>query len=592
MRVAPSGQQMLARFFCTLLGATLLFGCSSNAHTPSGIGGAAGQGGDSGVSGEAGSSGDASASVEAGSGGAAGEAGRLDAMGGEAGDADGGDGGAGGDGIPEVDESELPAPVSDVGFIELEPRTYSDSLASLTNVTSTRTRLFYRFVPADADAKSKPVFVIFNGGPGFSSMLLMTFGTGPLTLDGDAPNEPPKPNPHSLTTLGSLLYIDSRHAGFSYGVADDASDVDERRRAFLPASFNPEVDAADFVRVLLRVLEKQPALRNNPVVLLGESYGATRANLMLDLLLHSSDSPYRDPDLMQEISAHFQHVFAGIPTRRFGSQLFAKQFGWQVLIQPLVAGSTQQLKISEMRAEIEGRMAASLGVSLETLRASSCPDVRNRSQSWCDAIDPAIGAALLEPSQFMTWMGRAPETVLGLAAAQRGQAFRFAEPPATANAEPAPWLARVGALTAWDTYFSIYTGERVPDGFSRVFNTAIYTYAFARSTRDANTLITNAAFDATLPGETLVPALRAVIAQNPGFAMGLSQVDYVGAEPEQPSERIRFVFGAQDDEPARERIIYFPRYSASGHMVTMTEPAKFSADVRDFLDATGAFKAE
>src|SRR5258706_6262767 len=84
--------------------------------------------------------------------------------------------------ISSVDESGLAEPAARVGFIEVEP------LASVrpgggAPRESTGARLFYRFVPANEGAKDAPVLVFFNGGPSYTSMLLMSFGTGPTSLD-------------------------------------------------------------------------------------------------------------------------------------------------------------------------------------------------------------------------------------------------------------------------------------------------------------------------------------------------------------------------------------------------------------------------
>jgi len=574
---------MSTRFALQLLALSIALGCRSNDEEPVGSGGSAGAyaesgglGGNTESAGSAGEGGSAT-EVEAGTGGSAGE----------------GQAGEGGavvaetvPEIPTVDESELPEPTNDVGFIEIEPHTYDDVILNSKGVKSTRTRLFYRLLVADSDAKSKPVFVFFNGGPGYTSMLLLSFGTGRLTLNADAPNDAPIANPSSFTALGSVLYIDARHCGFSYGVADDPSDSVERAAAFDQASFNPSVDAADFIRSLLRVLKKQPALVNNQVVLVGESYGGTRANLMLELLLHQPNSFYTDLELTSEIAAHYQDVFVGIPPNEFSSELFAKQFGWQVLIQPLAVGAVQSKEVSLRRKAIEMKMATALGIDGATLTAN-CLNNRSKTQAWCDAIDPAFVRSLLDPDSFTHWMGVAPEDVDALAASRRTGGFRFASttPPV---AEPAAWIARVGQVPAWDRYFNLYTGEHIPSGFDLLFGTAVYGYAFARSVRAANTLITNAAFDANLPEEVLVPSLRKFIEQYPGFAGTLSGADYAGTDPDAPSERIRLSFHASAElGPAAERIVYFPSYASSGHMVTVTEPAKFRSDVSVFLSETG-----
>jgi hypothetical protein len=232
-------------------------------------------------------------------------------------------------------------------------------------------------------------------------------------------------------------------------------------------------------------------------------------------------------------------------------------------------------------------MASALGVDVATLDAN-CLDNKSKPREWCNAIDPALTRTLLDPDSYTRWMGVAPEAVDALRASQRGEGFRFAN-TSPAEAEPAAWTARLGELPSWDRYFSVYTGEKV-DFFRPVFGgTPLYAYMFARSVRNVHTLITNAAFDANVPEEVLVPALRKFIAQYPVIAGDLRQADYAGSDPDAPSERIRFSYAASPEfGPATKRIVYFPSYAASGHMVTVSEPTKFQHDVSVFLSETGA----
>jgi len=488
--------------------------------------------------------------------------------------------------IPVVDESSLPEPASQAGFIELEPHEYQAIVQSPQSLTSARARLFYRFVPADTDAKNKPLFVFFNGGPGYTSMLLLTFGTGKYTLNADAPLDPPEPNPDSYTQLGNLLYIDARDAGFSYGIVDDPSNVEQRVAGLTSASFNPEIDAADFVRVVLRVLDQQPAVRNNPVVIVGESYGGIRASLMLSLLLNQPNPRFVDAALTEEITAHYRQVFPGISERRWGPALFAKQFGWQVLIEPLVVGSLQMKQQKRLDPVVDARIAATLGVDESVLHTdASCYLNASRSQAWCDAIDAAISPDVTDPALFEQWMGTPAEAVPGLRASERGQSFRFGTPaPWQFNQppEPASWLGKVGPLPSWDRYFEP-SSDATLDGFDKIFSEPTYGADFVNAVMHVNTLVTHSAFDRDLSEEALVPALRDLSA----LAPQLKSVDYVGADPDQPSERIRLTFDTQlDPQLPSERTIYFPSYEKSGHSVTETEAHKLRQDVAAFLNET------
>jgi pimeloyl-ACP methyl ester carboxylesterase len=235
----------------------------------------------------------------------------------------------------------VPAPevAPRTGFIELEETEYTYLYGSTAPLRSSATRLFYNLIPADVGAESKPVIVLFNGGLGSTSMFLHSLGTGPFTLSESDWSAPPVANPDSLTALGNLLYIDSRQTGFSYGLANDPQDEAERWRAFDEGSLNGGIDAADFVRVLLRVLAEQPALRDNPVVLLGESAGGYRAAAMLEILLDpprvEGEPPlYRDASLEAELARHYAAMFGEDNVATLTTEMKARQFGWQVLIQP------------------------------------------------------------------------------------------------------------------------------------------------------------------------------------------------------------------------------------------------------------------
>jgi hypothetical protein len=351
---------------------------------------------------------------------------------------------------------------------------------------------------------------------------------------------------------------------------------------FDTGSFIPSSDAADFVQVVLRVLAEQPALQNNRVVLVGESYGGLRASLMLNILLHGGDifSFLQDDSVTAERDAHYARVFAGVPSSLYGPELFSLQFGWQVLIEPYVLGSFQQEQEGQLRGPLEERMAAEHGVSIEELRLDYCENDLRRLRTECDAIPDAITAALLEPTAFEAWMGTPPEDVPGLPAAQRQGAFRLREVPGTAALDPAAFTARAGELPDWDRYFSPWVIGQVTASNSSARLDAL---PFLFAARYVHTLVTNAAFDSTVIGQALVPALQDLRVDWPW----VSNAEYVDGSLDEPSERIRIEFGTQDQwPPAGERTIYFPSYANSGHAVTMTEGAKLHRDVAEFLSDT------
>ncbi len=421
-----------------------------------------------------------------------------------------GDGGA--EEIPEVDESALPEPSAEAGFVEIEPTSYEAVLELAGTLSSERTRLFYSFIPADENAKQKPLFVFFNGGPGSTSMFLFSCGTGRYSIEPDDLAALPKPNSHSFTRLGNLLYIDSRHAGFSYGVSEHPAIDAERAGAFELGSFNAAVDGADFVRVLLRVLAKIPAIRNNPVVIVGESYGGTRASVMLDILLDpaSDEVSYRDTSLVALLEEHYAAVFPGIARERITRAARARQFGWQVLIQPLVVGSAQYDAQRELWPEALDRLTRELGISAAEIESERCGHDASRPRAWCEDLDAAVGRTVTTPATFEQLAGVAPELVPGLRAAERGGAFRFRS-PAGDGVDPSEMTSLLGTLPAWDRYFNPIVGEPISHGFERVFHSPSYVVPFLRAARTVNTMITNGLLDGAIVSESIVPALNAIV---------------------------------------------------------------------------------
>jgi hypothetical protein len=508
--------------------------------------------------------------------------------------------------LPTPDESNWPEPERRTGFIDLEAAEYS-WLYPVSYVTrndygittqyrdpgpraSIPARLFYNLIPADSDAKSRPVFVIFNGGYGSTSMYLHSLGTGPFALSEDDWSSSPAPNPYSLTTLGNLLYIDARLAGFSYTPSDAATDEAERSAAFDEQSLNQGRDAADFIHVLLRVLAEQPALQNNPVVLLGESAGGTRAAIMLELLLDPPREPdearlYDDVELDAAIAEHYAAVFGADAVVSLSPSRKARQFGWQVLIQPGVLPNWQ-LGVQEARAaERLERLATLPGFVGE----EGC-EHRGRPGVWCRGRDAAVERAMVSPLEFEAVIGVDPRAVSGLPAQERGNGFRCQDadcggPDSPILVEPSPaWTSALGEVGLYDSYFMTF----VESGFGAG---ALYQernrFSFLRVTPYVETLVTNALWDRSIDSEAIVPTLREYIAAQ--ATPWLEAAGYDGADPDQVSETIVLRYADHPDYgPARSRRIRFPAYRDSGHMVPATEPEKFRDDVGLFLEQTGA----
>jgi len=347
--------------------------------------------------------------------------------------------------------------VDTAGFHTLPRVTYSfndgTALSNLT-FTSSQARLFYSFIRADGNAGNKPLFLFFNGGPGSGTTCgLMGFYTGRRTLDnrvtggGDHYIE----NPWSWTQLGNLLYIDARCAGFSYGILPPGTPRDNSGlfAEFSGRNFNSYIDAADYIRVLLAFLADQPALRDNPIVIVGESYGGVRATLMLHMLLHyrqygNGEDIYQDPELVAIIQAHLDAVFPDYTGQEVPAEVIARQFRHQVLIQPA---------IDEYRGLFDGPMleqpgslvyqvARETGTHFNPCQDQSCDPMSHiydfienvaqrdiygchKPKGWTDSFFDHAGELLLDSVQFKSIMGIDPLQIAELRPQARSQAYKY-----------------------------------------------------------------------------------------------------------------------------------------------------------------------
>jgi len=241
---------------------------------------------------------------------------------------------------------------TEAGFSDVERIGFSFQREGPTlNFTSSRAEVFYSFQLADQTPATKPLFVFFNGGPGCPTCEgLLSSNTArnsiyPTPWGPTGWLDSSSPNPDSWTRIGNLLYIDAPTTGFSYNIAEVPKG---RSNAHLydAQNYNPYIDAAQMVRVLLRFLRAHPTIRNNPVVLVGESYGGTRVSLMLNLLQNyrrygTGGDVYVDKELAREVQSFLDLRPGATPGRVYTAADIAQQFGRQILIQPQLTGAYQ-----------------------------------------------------------------------------------------------------------------------------------------------------------------------------------------------------------------------------------------------------------
>jgi len=487
----------------------------------------------------------------------------------------------------------------EAGFIDLEPVDFvvgEDPKAQARS--SDPTRIFYSFRPADPDV-SGPLFILFNGGPGASTGTLMAFGTGPVRLTPE-----PEPNPGSWSALGDLLYIDARGTGFSYNLADpdDPADLDTRLAAFGLHNYNSYLDAADFVRVLLRFVTAHPQLAERELVIVGESYGGVRATLMLALMLRRADYDaggpglYDDPALVDEIDAF---LAARDPDLAWTSAEVATLFPRQILIQPTLGGEQRVLagQLLDLPGSPVFQLAAELGLNFLPCSAQG-PDclpwqnavsfvennaARSRydlqaANTWLANLFAAEKAGLSDLTKLEQILGLPPAEVPRLSAGTRDGAFRIVGPgsyPPDSGTIP-----QLGALPAWDRYYLPFLAESnnairsaLADHIGIGPDDPHYLDLFLRNLVHVDTFITAAARDIAIYAPSIGPAI--------------ASHDAIVASVEAPPGAlvVHYQPTAFPDDPVQDpgpREIRFPAYDAS-HSVALDQPLALRDDLATWL---------
>ncbi|MET0593512.1 MAG: hypothetical protein ABW133_12485 [Polyangiaceae bacterium] len=440
------------------------------------------------------------------------------------------------------------------GFIEVgpDPTTFRGS-----------GRMFYSFQPAEsADGGPKPLIVFFNGGPGAATSTLLTaFGTGRYSLPRrEIPGTHVVPNPNTFARFANLLYVDARNTGFSYELRPD-----DGKGLGSCDDFIAE-DAADMVRVILRFLTANPAIRRAPVVIAGESYGGIRTVTMLRQLFH-----YRDPslpvpnDLRDEMQAHFDAVWPGGAGTVHPTAQIATQFVGAILIQPLLGGQEQNAITGPLV-----RLDPYLSPYLDTPNARH--DVRE-SVTWSNETSKRAAAALADEEASRSLLQFDLGRIEALLAPARRNAWRNGN--AVDSDIEARFGARFGLLGADDQYLSFqfpgtaYLECTIP----ATLDDRIFRW-FLDLLPEARFFLTNARYDSVIHSPAIVAMLKT--------ANGSTVVDDA-ARPnvERPGWIKMSVPAAEGGD--KDVAIRYPLYDDSGHAVTIAQGAELANDVRDWL---------
>jgi hypothetical protein len=543
--------------------------------------------------------------------------------------------------------AEASALQNEAGFIAMEPVAHSlhmGSPATRLELISSEARIWYSFHAADRDPESRPLFVLFNGGPGAaSSSGLMSMYTSRYTLDNrieSGGGDHYLPNPFSWTRLGNLLYVDPRQTGFSYSVLDDVEDWDSRFREFNAQNFSTFFDGAEVVRLLLRFLARHPELRDNPVVIVGESYGGVRATVMLHLLLNYASygdgtEMYQDPALASEIQAHLEAVFPEYRGRIVPPEVIARQFGNQILIQVALTMGYQGEATWQLWSQPDSvlyQIGREAGVPYDPQRfprplrfveeaAGRDPYAYNKPTGWLTSFFANAGRLLRFTSNLSLVTGTDATRIPELYAANRLGAYRVADPEYETDwpmgghdpvdellflrlGRMEEWLALVepgdvasvfGRLQPWDRYFlglnqeagwafHFYNVARVR-GYEVHYRLPRFGRMFLGNVVHVRTFVTNAAFDLAVYAEAIPPALAR-------HTEMLTGVRHERDRPAGAARPGRIVLEYRPGGPANlpaivTRTIRFPFYASSGHAVSLTQPDELLHDVTVWLVEAG-----
>lgn len=186
----------------------------------------------------------------------------------------------------------------------------------LTNEGGIPTATIFSFSYLREDVKdhaARPVFFVFNGGPGSSSVWehLGFFGPRRVVL-GDTVNPPAIPpfalqdNPYAILDLADIVLIDPVGTGFSH---------------LLPAGnakeyYGVEQDGRATVEFIEAWLTKQGRM-NSPKFVVGESYGVTRAIVVARMLM---GGPFTETGRLTAIPVNGVVIMGGSPMENYGKE--------------------------------------------------------------------------------------------------------------------------------------------------------------------------------------------------------------------------------------------------------------------------------
>lgn len=257
-----------------------------------------------------------------------------------------------------------------------------------------------------ADAATRPVTFVFNGGPGASSAYLHVGALGPRRVAFDERGTPLAPptglvdNAESWLSFTDLVFVDPVGTGWSRAVrpkpdgdrkpAQDADGTPRDPKAFF--GINKDLDA--LVELMTRWLSGHDRW-SSPIFVAGESYGGFRAAKLARLanergiglngtilispalefaLLDPSDYdvlPWVDLVPTMALAAHHHGRGRAFPTDATPATVRAgaEEFATGALATALIRGATMP---ADERAEVVGRLSDLIGLPADVVDRHEC----------------------------------------------------------------------------------------------------------------------------------------------------------------------------------------------------------------------------
>jgi carboxypeptidase C (cathepsin A) len=154
-----------------------------------------------------------------------------------------------------------------------------DTDDSPKEMTAGASMFYVAYMKRNVEAQARPITFLFNGGPGSASLWLHMGAFGPRRVETtDANHVAPAPyrlvnNDQSLLDASDLVFIDAPGTGFSRISGPD------KEKSF----YGIDEDAQAFAKFITAFLTKYGRW-NSPKYLFGESYGTTRAAVLVNML--------------------------------------------------------------------------------------------------------------------------------------------------------------------------------------------------------------------------------------------------------------------------------------------------------------------